>query len=199
MLARVKKKPDDQTPVTNPSFEDSKRAIADARATWEAVTAEAAALRALRSLNASSGDEDPSRTKVVRALVAKHFGANPPASWRLPELILEADERVTLAQPAWLAAEDEWRKACSRETSRVAVTLQPRQRAAVRKIAAAVEALSLAMAEERAVHVELARTAPNPTSAYLPACSPRLSGVEQYGGELFAWRARVLEIGILDQ
>ena len=91
-----------------------------------------------------------------------------------------------------------WEHARSRGTSRLALALQSRQRAIVRKIADAVEKLSDAMAEERSLHRELARTSPNGVSAYLEHCSPAIAGVEDHTGALFAWRKKMHNLKLLD-
>ncbi len=93
-----------------------------------------------------------------------------------------------------------WQTACRGETGRIARDLQPRHRAAVKRIAKAMEALSLAMADEMDIHAELARTAPEPSSAYLPNCVAELTigTLADWNSPASHWARRMREIRILE-
>src|SRR3972149_3413479 len=79
------------------------------------------------------------RMAWAREKIKAAYGEKPlPAEWRIPTLVRELEERISTAQPRWFAAYQEWEIARSKETSRIAIALQPRQRASVNKIAEAV-------------------------------------------------------------
>jgi hypothetical protein len=184
-----------------PTFEEARAAFLAAKAEWHAVNAADEALRVLNTWRSTSEvDRESDRFAWCRAKMDEHWpaGRPQPFAWRIPNLVAAAQEAIELAHSKWFAAQQAWEHARTKETSRVAKSLQPRQRAAVRKIADAAEKLSEAMAEERALHDELARTSPIGISSYLPPCSPRIAGLEDYRGELSAWRKRIRNLGILD-
>lgn len=199
MFAKLKTKPSAPEPA-EPTFAESRAAFTAARTALASPNAELEALNVLATWNAASDAERESdRFAGVREKFKNYWSdKSPPAAWRIPGLVSEINERIQLAHAKWIEAQPAWAHACSRETSQIAKSMQPRQRAAVKKIAAAVTALSEAMHEERELHRELERTAPNPTSAYLPRCSPNIAGVEDHTGELFAWRRRIRQLKILD-
>ena len=72
------------------------------------------------------------------------------------------------AQPLYEDARTAWEAAQRKRTNEIAGALQPRQRAAVKATAAALEALSKAIADEQQVRAELRSMAPLPESAKLP-------------------------------
>jgi hypothetical protein len=194
MLARLKPDP------PRSDFQIAFAAYEAAKSAWGALVAEEEALKvAAIAQNVSDEDRAGDRFEWIRKKIAEHYGTKRmPAPWRIPDLSRELRERIELELPKWFAAQQEWEIARSKETSRLAIALQARQRGAVKKIAAAAEKLSEAMMEERELHDELARNAPNPASAYLPDCSPQIAGLDDWQGELFQWRRRMRELKLLD-
>ena len=93
-----------------------------------------------------------------------------------------------------------WQAARRQETGRIARDLQPRHRAAIKEIAKAVEALSRAMTEELDTRAELARTAPEQTSAYLPNCIGGLviGTLVDWNSPASEWARAMRELKILE-
>ena len=128
---------------------------------------------------------DADRASLAPAIRERARAAFPkflPRRAKLTRQAEDAAEALEDATPKYEIERELWAAACRRETERVALELQPRHRAAVKAIAKALEALSLAMAEETETRAELARTAPEPVCAYLPNCSGFLAF-----GSLAAW------------
>jgi hypothetical protein len=145
----------------------------------------------------SEADRQSDRLSWCRQLIEAVYPEGVPRVRRLPSLLDHVQERMEAEQPAWIAACEAWSAACIRETARIARSLQPRQRTAVRKIAGAVEGLSAAMAEERAVRKELAEKAPLPSSSELPDLSMGFGGLEAWDSPFSAWGRKVRQLGIL--
>ena len=87
-----------------------------------------------------------------------------------------------------------------RETNRLAGELQPRHRAAVKGMAKALEALSLAMTDEIEIRAELARKAPERESAKLPDCSSGLlvGTLADWNSAASEWARTVRKLKILE-
>lgn len=115
--------------------------------------------------------------------------------------VLEAlEDEIADLTPTRAEESELWQAARRHETSRIARELQPRHRAAAKKIASAVESLSRAMAEEMEVRAELRRTAPELESSYLPDCSAglELGLVSDWGSPVALWAQSMRKLGILD-
>ena len=93
-----------------------------------------------------------------------------------------------------------WAAACRRETTLIASALQPRHRRAVKKMAKALEALSIAMTEEHETRAELHRTAPERESAHLPDCSHDLNigTLADWNSPASGWARRMRKLTILE-
>ena len=128
-------------------------------------------IRAALFWSRASDTEKNSIAISVRERVQAAYPKSLPQLRNLARQAEDADEALEDATPGFLVERELWQAACRRETVRIAVGLQPRHRAAVQKIAGALEDLSRAMEAETDVRAELARTAPEATSAYLPDCS----------------------------
>ena len=164
--------------------------------TYPQMVDEEKGLRDAESLLRNSDDGDRERTAKVRETAAPYLEiASRPLALavrreqiavelpKLHERFIRARERQAIAR--------------SVKTSEIALKLQPAQRAAVVKIATAAEALSRAMAEERAVRDELMKTAPLPSSRYLPMASPRIGGFDDWTSQLSQWRREMKALGYL--
>ena len=102
--------------------------------------------------------------------------------------------------PAHSAEAEIWAAVRQRETNRLGCLLQPRHRAAVKAMAAAMEALSRATADECDVRDELRRLAPLPISPNLPDLSSDLclGQMADWGGVAWTWARRLRTLGILE-
>ena len=153
--------------------------------------------------------------------LARSLAANPVSHPRMPEHLqkkakpfmkLAARNREALAreiadleyeaedfQPMYVAVNEAWEIAQNEKTNRIAISLQDRQRNAVKEIAGALESLSRALAVEREVHEELRRRAPKPTSGYLPNMHMDLRefAVSEWGSTAWRWAKRARDLKIL--
>jgi hypothetical protein len=181
------------------SYEQEVAAYQAARATWAELERETERLRvAALWMNTSETDRAADRCSWLRQKFDEYFANDRvPASWRLPALSAEVNERLELARPQWLAAQQRFEVARARETSRLAIPMQDRQRRLVREIAEHAEGLSNAIESERALHDELARTAPNATSPFLAPCSPAVTPMGVHGSKLNVWRSKMHALGLL--
>ena len=112
-----------------------------------------------------------------------------------------AMEREAAAMgPAVVAAKATFDAAARRETTRIALGLQPRHEAAAKKVIRAVERLSAATSEERAVRRELERTAPVATSPFLPDLTTVLGcgTIAEYGSPAWQFARMVRQLRILE-
>ena len=118
---------------------------------------------------------------------------------KLNEQLADAEYEFEQFLPKYVAGKEEFDAACSRETNRIALALQPRHRAAVMAMATAVEMLSQAIADEREVRAELRRIAPSGTSANLPDVSTCLAigTLDDWRAPAAEWRRLVRRIGVL--
>ena len=93
-----------------------------------------------------------------------------------------------------------WQAARRRETNRLAGEMQPRHRAAVKAMAKALEALSVAMTDETEIRAELARVAPERESAKLPNCSDglRVGTLADWNSPASEWARNVRKLKILE-
>ena len=125
------------------------------------------------------------------------------AAKRRPKVIEQlADTEVEIedSTPMYQVDRDLYQAACRRETSRIARDLQPRHRAAVKAIATALEALSLAIEEETTTRAELAHVAPERVSAHLPDCSHDLvvGTLADWNSPASAWARRMRKLSVLE-
>lgn len=106
----------------------------------------------------------------------------------------EADMRPEL-RDAW----ENWERAKAKETSAIALSLQPKQRAIIfDRLIPAVEAISDSLIELEVLQAELQRRAPNPHSPYLPDVSFLLPGkLTDWGSPASQWRRELRRLGIL--
>jgi hypothetical protein len=126
-------------------------------------------------------DADRARASEAGERVAQHRKAPEPyldEARRRPEKLAERMRDLTRevenSHPEYLRACEQFAHDQSVETSRIAISLQPRQRTAARKVAKALEALSAAVAELEDTASELANSAPLRSSCYLPDCVSEL-------------------------
>ena len=124
------------------------------------------------------------------------------ASKRRPKLfdqLAEVEVAIEESNPIYHAECEAWAATCRRETTRIARELQRPHKRAVKAIAKAVEALSLAIADEIEIRAELSRTAPEPESAHLPDCSTdlRVGTLVDWNSAASAWARKMRKLEIL--
>ena len=143
--------------------------------------------------------------RVSEATKAKAFPYKKLAQKRGGKVIGMIDDlldEIEESAPAYFAEAEDWRLAQQREVNRVACLLQPRQRQAVKAMVHAVEALSQAIADERAVRDDLRRLAPfsQTGSPNLPDLSSDLEVgcLSDWGGIASNWAKRLRKLGILE-
>jgi hypothetical protein len=102
--------------------------------------------------------------------------------------ILDSEIALADKRPDYVDALEAMQAAHRAETDRIALQLAPEHRKATTAVVRAMEALSRAIADERAVRARLATTAPLQTSAYLPDTSGALGVGELSELNSPAWR-----------
>ncbi len=148
------------------------------------------------ALQLAPDDEATSRTPgALWSLAKPHLTAarRRPAKVadEIANLELEAHDLVLPHRQA----KDAMDLAARQETDQIAIVLQPRHRAVVKKLVSAAEAFSMALAAERAIRFELRRQAPWPTSGFLPDVTEGLVGIDEPGPlRDFARRVRASRI-----
>lgn len=112
--------------------------------------------------------------------------------------LAELTDRIQEHAPILATARDDLARAKRNATNEAALTLQPRHKAAVRRIADALENLSRALAEEADLHDELRRTAPLAESKFMPDMHSDLHdmALSKRGSRASEWarKARTLKI-----
>ncbi len=171
MVAMTMTKP--KTKSTMPDFEAAK-------ARWAEVDAKRSALVERHdgmelALNYARNGVDKRVPKEIRAKAGPHNNLANRNPQKLAGEIDDVAYEIADSNAEYGAERERWQAASRDETARIAQELQPRHRAAVQKIAGALEDLSRAMEAETGVRAELTRTAPEATSAYLPDCSSFLN------------------------
>jgi hypothetical protein len=159
------------------------------------------ALSALQVWNrASDAEREDYRFAWARDRVhAAWPSGHTPKVHRIPALVQSARDDLDDFLPRFYAVAEEFEIAKRRRSGFLARALGDRQRKAVIAIHNALAALSEAMMMEAAVHAELQRTAPEPTSPFLPNCRAELT-VGTYDDPQSAasqWRRRMRKIGTL--
>ena len=114
-----------------------------ARERWSELSAKHAKLsgtiEGMRAARSLVGYDVPEVLKEQVAPYAQLARQRPP---KLNEMIADAESDRAEFLPQYFAGKEEFDAACSRETNRISLALQPRHRAAVKAMATAVEMLS---------------------------------------------------------
>jgi hypothetical protein len=163
-----------------------------ARRRWEKVTAERRALKdRLDGCKAAVvlAEHKPGRGEYLSPLIEDR--ARRYLDGRLPNRELLARQVVELEDELAQAAERYGREA---EAHRRAEALRPKHKAAVRRIAKAVEELSAAVEQEREVRRELGELG----STALVDAGCEFGVLSEYGSALSSWNRRLLQAGVLD-
>ena len=132
------------------------------------------------------------KAKPFLKLAAKRRG-------KLTDQIADVEDEIDDFKPKLMVENELWQAARRRETNRLAGDLQPRHKVAVKSIATALEALSIAIEEETTTRAALARVAPEPESALLPNCSHDLlvGTLTDWNSPASAWARRMRKLQIL--
>ncbi len=118
---------------------------------------------------------------------------------KLKNQISDLKDDLSDSEPAFHEAARRWEHVKSVETSRVAISLQPRQREVAKRISRALGELSTALFESDELNQQLAASAPNATSLYLPNLASDF-GDMRLGNPFSAasrWLKRRQTIGVL--
>ncbi len=146
---------------------------------------------------------DSEKNLIAMSVRERVQAAYPKGLPQLRKLVRQAEdaaEALEDATPGFLVERELWAAASRRETTHVALDLQPRHRADVKAIAKALEDLSRSMAAEEETRAELARTAPEQSSAYLPNCSAFLAfgSLADWNSPASVWARQMRKMGILE-
>jgi hypothetical protein len=173
-----------------------------AKIRWQAVSAARRSLKArLDGAKAALGfvENPPSKGDVVSPVLAEkaqaYLGGRVPNKELLRREILGLDDVLDQMATAYSIEAASWKLALEDEARRRAEALRPKHRAAVRKIAATVEALSAAVEQEREVRRELGEVG---ALGALPDAGHEFGTLAEYSSKLSTWNRRVLSAGLLD-
>jgi hypothetical protein len=176
-----------------------------ARARWRAASARRRALlaqldgcRAALDLALNPrGDKEAPASLVIAETVRRFLDGRTLSTRQLERELERLEDEVAAGAAEHHAEAEAWRGALSAEAARKVAELTPRHRAAVLKIAKAVEALSVAVEAERAVRRELAESELG-AHASLPDGSHEFGSLHDYNSLLSAWSRRVRTLGLID-
>ena len=193
-----KSKTETAPPAGLSEFEAAAARWNEIRGTRNALLDKIASCRLAISMANNPGDNgnvpDPLRAKAEPYL-------RDARKWpeKLREIIGETELELENINKTYSDENDLWEAARRRETNRLALALQPKHRAAVRRMADAIEALSAAIADERECRAELRRIAPLPESPNLPDLSSDLlvGCVSEYNAPAWHWARRIRKMNIL--
>jgi hypothetical protein len=141
----------------------------------------------------SEGEEVPARLAAMAGPYLKDASRRPD---RLVGQFRDVEEAIENYRGEHLAEHELFEAAQRAETDRRALERQPAHRAAVAKMAKALEELSAGLREEMAARENLG---PLPQSGYLPdlAAGVVMGAIGDYGSPAWAWAERVRALGIL--
>lgn len=178
-----------------------------ARAVWLEVEAAHTELRdRIEGLEAALGSTGLGKVDArvpdhVRAKAAPFMDlvSNPRGLKKAARQLENARDELADRQPLYADARTAWELAQRRRTNEIAGDLQPRQREAVKAIAAALENLSKAIAAERAARAELKSMAPLPESAKLPDLSGDLldMAISEWHSTAWHWSQKITKLGVI--
>ena len=145
-------------------------------------------------------DPPQPRVKPLIAAFDQELLARIRRSPRRAELELEElTDRIVDGQDAYHAASRTFQEAKAEEADRIARLFVDRHLEAIRKLASAIERLSLAVADERAVRADFAKASPEPTSALLQDWSLDFSGLDltKWDSRASVWARRLRQSGLV--
>lgn len=182
-----------------PDFETAKARFEKASAEFDAKREAVENTKSALYWSKTSDGDRASIAPAIRERVARAYPNGVPRRAKLVRQAEDAAEALEDATPGFEVERELYAAAARRETAKIAQELQPRHRTAVQAIAKALEALSLAMAEETDIRVELAREAPEGKSAYLPNCSAYLSfgSLADWNSPASQWARKMRELKII--
>jgi len=181
-------------------------ALAEAEQTFASIDRQLASLEAERDGIAISlsllGSEDrySDRCAWARERARDFLESTQRRPDKAASRVRDIDDQLTDLAAAHREAREVLQHWRSKRTSELAISLQPKQRAAVVRIAAALSELSAAVSECREGNRQLARCAPLPTSLYLPDVGGELSffaDLSDHRSVAGNWIKRVQQLGIL--
>ena len=151
------------------------------------------------ALARNPGDAESDRGEWARTFAADFVETARRRPERLESEIRDHHEELENLRPFWEAARERHDQTLARQSTAVAVSLQPRQKAIVRKISAALEQLSASIGDARELHKEFERRSPKP-SPFWPDITAELIRFGVLGDHTSAgsrWAQRMRSIGLL--
>jgi hypothetical protein len=180
-------------------FEEARARWRAAEASFREVLASAEGWRAVALLDRPETADDAvgDHGQVLRDRAERVLQGQPARPRSLRRKLEEVEDAPEEARVRLTVEAAAWERARDAEALRVAQTLRPRHQAAVRQLAACVEALSKATLAERAVREEFQAAGLAPLgSVLLPDCSSGLLGtLDDFDSTASAWGRRMLQIG----
>lgn len=149
--------------------------------------------------NLSSFTEIPERARNVAATVTSLITASSRSPLRAASDIEGLEFDLAELQPAHVAAHDAFVVARSAMAAHVAMSFRERHLEATKNIISAIEALSVALEEERDVRAAYARQSPEPTSHLLPDITADLREMDltRWDSTASVWARRIRNFGVV--
>ena len=163
-------------------------ALATAKAKYEAQAATVQAMSFALSLTMNEAWDSDRVAVGLREAARPYRKAAEKRPDKLRSNILDAEIALAEARPDYVDTLEAVQAAHRAETDRLALLLAPEHRKATARVVKAMEALSAAIADERAVRARLAVTAPLQVSAFLPDTTGALGVGEIAETDSPAWR-----------
>lgn len=151
------------------------------------------------AINLSSFTEIPERARHVAATVTSLITASSRSPLRAASDIEGLEFDLAELQPAHVAAHDEFVVARSAMAAHVAMSFRERHLEATKNIISAIEALSVALEEERDVRAAYARQSPEPTSHLLPDITADLREMDltRWDSTVSVWARQIRNFGVV--
>lgn len=192
----------DRGDPTPSAYEAARQRWADARTEVRELTErleDAKAAMRLHGYDAVRGERltlAPLRERATRFLAGRHLSER-----QIRRAVEDLEDLLAAALARLRTAQEDHQRERDLAAMALAKQLQPRHKAAVRKLAAAIEVLSAATAEERTIRGELMASGLAPTgSLLLPDASSmlQLGTLDEFSSKASEWGRTMRRLGVLD-
>jgi hypothetical protein len=131
---------------------------------------------------------------VLEDRARRYLAGRAPDRDRLARQLAELEYELKESAATYSIESASWKLAVENEAARRAAALKPKHAVAIRKIAAAVEALSAAVEQEREIRRELGEVG----GTALVDAGYELGSLADFNLPLSVWNRRMLQAGLLD-
>ena len=183
------------------AYESARQRWAEARAAVRELTERLEdAKAALRLHGYDAGRGERLTLAPIRARAERFLAGRNPSQRHIQRAGEDLEDQLAAALGRLRAAQEDHQRERDLAAMALAKQLQPRHKAAVRRLAKAIEDLSAATAEERAVRAEMLASGLAPTgSPLLPDASGSLLGtLAEFESPASRWAREMRRLGVLD-